>query len=102
MTPAVAKCLLVSKVLVADGMMGDDEKQFLDEVMDKLELSADEKIGVIDLEGWDEAEGILAGLSNDEKLELVELLVDAASADGHLSPKEMAQIKGVEQALGIK
>lgn len=101
MTPAVAKCLLVSKVLVADGMMGDDEKQFLDEVMDKLGLSADEKIGVIDLEGWDEAEAVIAGLANDAKLELVELLVDAASADGHLSPKELAQIKAVEQALGL-
>ena len=30
------------------------------------------------------------------------LLVDAASADGHLSPTEMATIKSVEQALGIK
>ncbi|HEY0254923.1 MAG TPA: TerB family tellurite resistance protein [Kofleriaceae bacterium] len=102
MTPAVAKCLLVSKVLVADGMMGDDEKQFLDEVMDKLGLAADEKIGVIELEGWDEAEGVLGTLSDDDKLALVELLVDAASADGHLSPKELAQIKSVEQALGLK
>jgi len=29
-------------------------------------------------------------------------MVDAASADGHLSGNELATIKRVEQALGIK
>ena len=33
MTPNVAKCLLVSKVLVADGIMTDEERAFLDDVM---------------------------------------------------------------------
>ena len=78
MTSNVAKCLLVSKVLVADGMVDEDERSFLKDLMSQL------------------------GLTPEEKLALVELLVDAASADGHLSPKEMATIKHVEQALGLK
>jgi uncharacterized tellurite resistance protein B-like protein len=101
-TDNFAKCLLVSKVLVADGMMTDDERAFLDEMMQKLGLDGDEKKSVVELEGWDLAEGIVNALPLDTKLELVELLVDAASADGHLSPTEMATIKSVEQALGIK
>ena len=32
MTDNVAKCLLISKVLVADGMMTDDERAFLDDL----------------------------------------------------------------------
>jgi uncharacterized tellurite resistance protein B-like protein len=102
MTPNVAKCLLISKVLVADGMMGEDERVFLTELMTQLGLDPEEKRSVIELEGWDEAEGIVNALPLDDKLALVELLVDAASADGHLSPTEMAAIKRVELALGIK
>lgn len=101
MKTSVAKCLLVSKVIVADGMVTDDERAFLDGVMGKLGLDADERRGVIDLEGWDEAEGVLAGLPVDERLALIEMLVDAAASDGHLSPTEMAAIKRVEAALGL-
>ena len=97
----VAKCLLVSKVIVADGMVTDDERAFLDGVMTKLGLDPDERRGVIDLEGWDDAEQVLAGLPIDERLALIEMLVDAASSDGHLSPTEMAAIKRVEAALGL-
>jgi uncharacterized tellurite resistance protein B-like protein len=102
MTSNVAKCLLISKVLVADGMMGEDERVFLSDLMTQLALTPEEKRGVIELEGWDEAEGIVNALPLDDKLALIELLVDAASADGHLSPTEMATIKRVEQALGVK
>jgi uncharacterized tellurite resistance protein B-like protein len=102
MTTNVAKCLLISKVLVADGMMADTEHEFLDALMTRFGLDADEKKSVIELEGWDEAEGLVNELSLEAKLELVELLVDAASADGRLSPQELATIQRVERALGIK
>ena len=101
MTSNVAKCLLVSKVIVADGIVTDDERAFLDGVMTKLGLDADERRGVIDLEGWDEAEAVVAALSLEERLALIEMLVDAASSDGKLSPTEMAAIKAVETALGL-
>jgi len=101
MTPNVAKCLLVSKVLVADGMMSDAEKEFLANMMTKLGLTDDERRRVIDLEGWDEAEPIVNGLSEDERRSIVELLVDAASADGRLSPHELATVKRVSAALKL-
>lgn len=102
MTTNMAKCLLVSKVLVADGIMAEDERAFLADLMDKLGLDIGEQRSVIELEGWDEAEAIVNELPLEQKLELVELLVDAASADGKLSPTELATIKGVEKALGIQ
>ena len=102
MTPNVAKCLLISKVLVADGMMQDSERSFLDGLMTKLGLSPEERTSVIELEGWDDAEPIVAAMSLEDKLAIVELMVDAAGADGHLSPTELATIKRVEQALGVK
>jgi uncharacterized tellurite resistance protein B-like protein len=101
MNPNVAKCLLVSKVLVADGMMSDDERAFLASMMTKLGLTDEEKRRVIDLEGWDQAEPIVNKLSEEERRSIVELLVDAASADGRLSPHELAAVKRVSAALKL-
>ena len=101
MSPNLAKCLLVSKVLVADGMMTDEEKSFLDGFMLELGLTDEEKKQAIELEGWDEAEPIVKALSMEQKLGLVERLVDAAAADGHLSPHELEAVKKVSKALGV-
>ena len=86
MDPKVAKCLLVSKVLVADGIMTENERIFLDKMMKSLGLDDDQRQRVLALEGWDQAEPVVAKLSEDEKRELVSLLVDASSMDGRLSP----------------
>ncbi|MBS1123874.1 MAG: hypothetical protein H6Q90_6102 [Deltaproteobacteria bacterium] len=101
MNANVARCLLVSKVLVADGMMTDDERGFLDGMMRSLGLTDEERRQVIELEGWDEAEPIVQALSTDDRLAIVELLVDAAAADGRLSGHEAETIKKVSTALGV-
>jgi len=97
----MAKCLVVSKVLVADGIMTEDERGFLAAMMDRLELTPDEQRSVIELEGLDEADRVVGALSVDERRAIVELLVDAASADGRLSPHELAVVKRVTAALGL-
>jgi uncharacterized tellurite resistance protein B-like protein len=102
MTPNVAKCLLVSKVLVADGIVSDDERAFLAGLMERLGLSPEERQQVTDLEGWDDAEGIVKALPTDERRDLVAMLVDAASADGRLSALELAAAKKVAAALGVQ
>lgn len=98
----VAKCLLVSKVLVADGIMTENERVFLDKMMRGLGLDENERRGVLDLEGWDDAEPVVAKLSTDEKREFVSMLVDASSADGRLSPLELATVKRITAALGVE
>jgi uncharacterized tellurite resistance protein B-like protein len=97
----VAKCLVVSKVLVADGMMSDEEKTFLSEMMTTLGLSDAEKRSVHDLEGIDQATALVRGLPVEERQSIVEQLVDAASADGKLSPLELDVVKRVTKALGL-
>lgn len=98
----VAKCLLVSKVLVADGIMTENERVFLDKMMKGFGLDEAERRGVLDLEGWDEAEPVVAKLSDNEKREFVSMLVDASSADGRLSPLELATVKRITAALGVE
>ena len=97
----IAKCLLLTKVLAADGIMTENERAFLDAAMKKLGVKDEEKRGVLDLEGWDEAEAALTGISEEEKRELISQLVDAASADGRLSPLEMQMVKRISKELGI-
>ena len=101
MNDKVARCLLVSKVLVADGMMTDDERAFLDGMIRTLGLSEDERRRVIDLEGWDEADAIVRGLSMDERREIISTLIDASAADGRLSPLELDTVKRVAAALEV-
>lgn len=97
----VAKCLLLSKVLAADGIMTENERAFLDKEMKRLGVTADERRGILDLEGWDDAEAALKALPDEEKRELMSQLVDAASADGRLSPLEMTMVKSISAALGL-
>lgn len=97
----IAKCLLISKVLAADGIMTENERAFLEGAMKKMGITPDERRRILDLEGWDAAESALAGLSKEEKTEIVSQLVDAASSDGRLSPLESAMVKRISAALGV-
>ena len=101
MNPAMAKCLVISKVLIADGMMTDEEREFLASMMEDLGLSPDERDQVINLKGIDQAETIVAALTPEERRQIVEQLVDAASADGHLSPHELKMVNRISKALGV-
>ncbi len=101
MKPNVGKCLLVSKVLIADGMMQDEERAFLAEMMTALDLTPEERTSVVELKGLDQAEPFVRGLPAEERQALVEQLVDAASADGKLSPHELAMVKRLTTALGL-
>ncbi|CAN5889216.1 hypothetical protein BH11MYX4_BH11MYX4_58200 [soil metagenome] len=102
MEPRIAKSLLLTKVLAADGIMTENERAFLDQAMTRLGVLDTERRGILDLEGWDEAEAALVGLSEDEKRDMVSQLVDAASSDGRLSPLEMAMVKRITKALGLE
>lgn len=97
----VAKCLLISKVLVADGIVTENERIFLDKAMAAMGLDQGERRRVLDLEGWDQAEPVVAKLSMEEKREFMATLVDASSADGRLSPLEMQAVKRITAALGL-
>ncbi len=101
MDARIAKCLLISKVLAADGIMTENERAFLEGAMKRMGLNDAERRSVLDLEGWDQAEAALTGLSKDEKAEIVSGLVDAASSDGRLSPLESMMVKKITAALGV-
>ena len=102
MNDRLARCLLISKVLAADGIMTDDERDFLESSMNALELTDEERAQVRDFEGWEEAEPIVAALSEDQKREFMDGLVHAVLADGKVSPHEMETVEKLSKALGLE
>jgi uncharacterized tellurite resistance protein B-like protein len=96
-----AKCLVVSKVLVADGMMADGEREFLTNLMQTLGLTDEERHRVVELEGLDAADAVVRALPEDERRDLVATLIDASSADGKLSAHELEVVKRLTAALGL-
>lgn len=81
--------------------MQEEEREFLGQLMTTLGLDAEERLGVIDLRGLDQAEPFVKALPIEERQALLELLVDAASADGKLSPHELAMVKRLQTALEL-
>lgn len=96
-----ASCLLVAKVLTADGMMTATEREFLAETMSSLGLTDDEKARVLDLRGMDEAEALLRSRPLEERKVVLDHLLSAALADARLSPHETSAIKAVAESLGV-
>ncbi|MBL8717261.1 MAG: TerB family tellurite resistance protein [Myxococcales bacterium] len=97
----VAQCLLVAKVIVADGMITPEERTFLNATLARLGLSKEERAQVIELEGMEEAERMAATMEEADKREFVELLLTAASADGKLSSHEVLTVQQISRALGL-
>ncbi len=101
MDARVAKCVLLTKVLTADGIMTENERVLLDKTMAREGLSELERKTVADLDGWAVAEATLSKLPEAERRELLGHLVEAASADGRLSPLEASTLKQITAALGL-
>lgn len=101
MHPNVARCHLLAEVLAADGMMTEEERGLLEEEMAKLELSAADRELVRHFEGGAGAVALVATLPEDERQALVDHLVEAALADGKLTPAETATVKRIALALQL-
>lgn len=96
-----ASCLLIAKVLTADGMMAAAEKDFLRATMQTLGLTEEEQGRVLDLQGLDRAEAVLRSRPLEERRALLDRLLEAALADGRLSPHETEAVRSVTEALRV-
>jgi uncharacterized tellurite resistance protein B-like protein len=101
MNERVASCLLIAKVLVADGMMADHERAFLAHAMETMALSEDEQRVVRNLDGFDEAAKVVSALPEARRRAIVDQLVEAALSDGKLSPHETRTVSEITKALGL-
>jgi uncharacterized tellurite resistance protein B-like protein len=101
MHPNVARCHLLAEVLAADGMMTEEERGLLEQEMAELQLSEADRDLVRHFEGAAGAVAIAATLPEAERQALVDHLVEAALADGKLTPAETAVVKRLAEALQL-
>lgn len=97
----VARCLLIAKVLTADGFVTEEERMLLEVTMDALGLGPELRRQVRALEGWHEAEAVVTTLPVTERQAILDSLVQAVLADGRVSPHEMEAVQKISKALGL-
>jgi uncharacterized tellurite resistance protein B-like protein len=97
----VARCHLLAQVLADDGIMTEEERALLEQHLVNHELTEEECEQVRSLKGSEEAIAILRVRPSIERQEIVDQLVEAALADGKLTPGETATVKRIAQALGL-
>ena len=101
MDETVARCMLLAKVLAADGETTGTEHAFLERAMNKLSLDEADRERVRALEEWDLALSAIASLDEATKRSIMESVVHAVIADGKVSPEEMATIERINTGLGL-
>lgn len=101
MREEVAYCHMIASVCAADGMMDGAEREFLDQAMDELGLTEEERDQVRNFEGTEEAERIVKGMSLPRRESLRDALLGATLADGKISPHESALVKRISALLGF-
>lgn len=89
----IAYCQLVAQLLIADGHLTDDERAFLQSLMNELELTDAERHDVFaSVNADDDVELRAAKLPRELLAQLVIELKAASSVDGEMAPVEQALI----------
>ena len=92
---------LVESMLIADGEISDEEREFLKRVLAKSGLTEEDREDRIVTSTAGRTTGTLRTFSPELQAKIVGLLVDAATADGKVVPEERALLLSAAAALGI-
>lgn len=101
MNERTATSLLVARVLAADGFVTEDERAILVSMMDRLGLDEAERRIVADMDRMADAEAFARTLPPAARQALIDQLVEAALADGKLSPLETKVVAEISKAIGV-
>jgi uncharacterized tellurite resistance protein B-like protein len=94
-------CEIVAQLIIADAAVTDDERAFLERLMDRFGFDADDRravFGTVDI--GQPIDDRLARLDEEHRVELLEQLEDAAIVDGEVGRGEREIILEVRGALG--
>ena len=92
---------LVEAVIGADGVVTEEERAFLQRVIERFRLSPDSRADAIAVSDPGRTTQSLRALAPDTQVRVMALLVDAAVADGKVTPEERALLLASAATLGI-
>ena len=91
---------VIASVVSADGIMEETERLFLEEAMDDLGLTDEERGQVRDFKNAG-AEDVVREMPLEDKEKLRDGLVAATLADGKISPHETEVVKYMTELMGL-
>ncbi len=93
---------LIEAMIAADGVVTDEERQFLRKVVERLGLADEERSDRLVPSDPGRATRTLRELSPDLQAKVMALLVEAAVVDGKVAPEEHALLLASAATLGIE
>ncbi len=95
-------CKVAAQAVLSDGRLTDEERGQIYRLMDRYELSEEQRADVLDRNIEDDVARLAAGLTEfDTKNELLVELAMAVAADGDISKPEQRLLESVADALEV-
>ena len=92
---------LIEDVIAADGVVSNEEREFLRRVLEKFGMSAQSRRDRMVASAPGSSVATLRSLAPDVQVRVMALLVEAAVADGCVAPEERAFLLASAASLGI-
>ena len=93
---------LIEAVIAADGVVSDDEREFLRRVVERFGIRDEDRTDSIAASAPGPATATLRALPPDVQARVMALLVEAAVVDGNVAPEERALLLASAASLGIE
>jgi tellurite resistance protein len=93
---------LIEAVIAADGVVSDEEREFLRRVIERFGITEQERSDRIVASSPGAATATLRSLAPDVQTRVMALLVEAAIVDGTVAPEERAFLLASAASLGIE
>ncbi|HKQ70600.1 MAG TPA: hypothetical protein VJT73_14735 [Polyangiaceae bacterium] len=94
-------CRLIAGLVVSDDDLEPNEEAFLDKMLAKFEIPADERDTIFPIVDRSEAAETIRSLPRDAQATALELLIEATVADGLVASEEKAYLEVVATELGV-
>lgn len=94
-------CRMVAGLVAGDDDFDDDEREFVDKMLQRFGIPETEWDAIFPLVEHDEAEAAIRGLDEASQSETFQLLLEAAHADGRIVDSERDYLKTVGRAIGL-
>jgi uncharacterized tellurite resistance protein B-like protein len=94
-------CRLIAGLVVADDDLEPAEDAFVDKMLARFEIPADERDTIFPIIDRSEAAEMIRQLPKDAQMTALDLLIDATAADGKVAPEEKAYLEAVGAEMGV-
>lgn len=92
-------CQLIAGIVVADDDLDPQESAFIDRMLVRFGIPLEDRDVIFPIVDKDEAAEKIRALPEDVQQQTLELLVEAATADGKVVPEERAYLDAVAEIL---